>query len=113
MAAPFTSMLKTIVSLERSTSKQLEVDDDEVNEFGVGENGIKHAKKSGKLSKLGKSKREKTSKSRNLAKSRKKSSKSGNSTYFDATEDKSKFLTPDARITFNRLQLAFIKVPIL
>ena len=103
MAAPFTSMLKTIVSPKRSTSKWLEVDDGKVNEFGVSENGIKHAKKSGKLSKLGKSKREKTSKSQNLAKSRKKLSKSGNSTYFDATEDESKFLTPDAKIAFNRL----------
>ena len=43
----------------------------------------------------------------------KKLSKSGNSTNFNAIENKSKFLTPDARIAFNRLQLAFIKAPIL
>ena len=43
------------------------------------------------------------SKSQNLAKSGKKLSKSRNLTNFDATEDKSKFLTSDARIAFNRL----------
>ena len=53
------------------------------------------------------------SQSRNLAKSRKKLSKSGNSTYFDTIGVEPKFLTPDARITFNRLWLAFIKAPIL
>ena len=60
----------------------------EVNRFGVGRNGVEHAKK------LGKSKSEKTSKSQNLAKSGKKLSKSGNLTNFDAIEDKPKFLTP-------------------
>ena len=86
---------------------------DEVDGFGIGRNGIKHAKKSGKLFKSGKSKSEKTFKSRNLAKSRKKLSKSGNSTNFNATEVGPKFLTPDTRTTFNRLQLAFIEAPIL
>ena len=69
--------------------------------------------KSQKLSKSRKSKSEKTSKSWNLAKLRKKLSKSGNSTNFDATEDGPKFLTPDARTAFNRLRLAFTKAPIL
>ena len=52
-------------------------------------------------------------KSRNSTKSRKKLSKSGNSTNFDATEDRPKFLTPDARTAFNRLRLAFTEAPIL
>ena len=69
--------------------------------------------KSRKLSKLGKSKSEKTSKSRNLAKSGKKLSKSGNSTNFDATEDRPKFLTSNARTAFNCLWLAFTEAPIL
>ena len=81
--------------------------DDEVDGFGIGGNGVEYAKKSGK------SKSEKTSKSQNSAKSGKKSSKSGNSTNFDATEDGPKFLTPDARTAFNRLQLAFTEAPIL
>ena len=84
-----------------------------IDRFGVGGNGVEYAKKSGKLSKLGKSKSEKTSKSQNLAKSKKKLSKSGNSTNSDAIKDKPKFLTPDARAAFNRLQLAFTEAPIL
>ena len=69
--------------------------------------------KSEKSSKSGKSKSEKTSKSRNSAKSGKKLSKSGNLTNFDATEDGSKFLTPDARTSFNYLRLAFTEALIL
>ena len=69
--------------------------------------------KSQKLSKSGKSKSEKTSKSWNLAKSGKKLSKSGNSTNFDATKDRPKFLTLDARTAFNRLRLAFTEALIL
>ena len=84
-----------------------------VNGFDVSRNGVEHAKKSGKLSKSGKSKSEKTSKSQNLAKSGKKLSKSGNLTNFDATEIGPKFLTPDARTVFNRLRLAFTEAPIL
>ena len=98
--------------------------DGEVDGFGVSGDGVEHAKKSGKSkskkmskswksSKSGKSKGEKISKSWNSAKSRKKLLKSGNSTNFDATEDGSKFLIPDARTTFNRLRLAFIEAPIL
>ena len=96
----------------------------EVDGFGVSGNGVEHAKKSiksksektskfWKLSKSRKSKGEKTSKSWNSAKSGKKSSKSGNSTNSNATKDKPKFLTPNTRPAFNRLQLAFIKAPIL
>ena len=96
-----------------------------VDGFGISENGMEHAKKSGKtsksqklfkskkLSKSGKSKSEKTSKSWNLAKSRKKLLKSGNPTNFDATEVRPKFLTPDARIAFNHLRLAFTEALIL
>ena len=93
--------------------------DGEVDEFGVGENGVKHAKKSGKLSmsrkllKSKKSKNEKMSKFWNLAKSGKKLSKSGNSTNFNATKVEPKFLTPDAKTAFNRLRLAFTEAPIL
>ena len=90
-----------------------------VNGFDVDGNGVEHPKKSGKTSKFQKlsqsrkSKSEKTSKSQNLAKSGKKLSKSGNSINFDAMEVEPKFLTPNVRTTFNRLQLAFIKAPIL
>ena len=93
--------------------------DGEIDGVGVSRNDVEHAKKSGKtskswkLSKLEKSKSKKTSKSRNLAKSGKKLSKSGNSTNFDTTEDRLKFLTPDARIAFNRLWLAFTEALIL
>ena len=75
----------------------------EVNEFDVGRNGVEHTKKSEKLFKSGKSKSQKISKSRNLAKSGKKLLKRGNSTNSNTIEDESKFLTPDARISFNRL----------
>ena len=78
-----------------------------VDGFDVDENGMEHAKKSGKLSKSGKSKSEKMSKSQNLAKSEKKSSKNGNSINSNATKDEPKFLTPNARTAFNRLRLAF------
>ena len=48
-----------------------------------------------------------------MAKLGKKLSKSENSTNFDATEDRLKFLTPDTRTAFNRLWLAFTETPIL
>ena len=107
MAAPLTSMLKTTVTSDKLTPKQLRVSNGEVDGFDVGGNGVKHIKKSGK------SKSEKTSKSQNLAKSEKKLLKSENSTNFDATEDRPKFLTPDTRTAFNRLRLAFTEAPIL
>ena len=113
MAALLTLMLKTTISLERSTLERLEIDDGEDDGFGVGENGMEYAKNLGKLSKSGKQKSQKTFKSQNLAKSGKKLSKSKNSTNFNATEDGPKFLTPDVRIAFNCLQLAFTEAPIL
>ena len=53
------------------------------------------------------------SKSQNLAKSRKKLIKSGNSTNFNTIEDGPKFLILDTRIAFNCLWLVFIKASIL
>ena len=83
-----------------------------VNRFSVSKNSVKHVKKSEKLSKSGKSKSKKISKSQNLAKLGKKLSKSGNSTNFNTTEARPKFLTPNARTIFNCLRLAFIEAPI-
>ena len=113
MAALLTSMLKRLVPPERLTPKRLGVGDGKVNRFGVSKNDVKHAKKSGKLFKSEKSKSKKTFKSQNSAKSRKKLSKSGNLTNFDAIEDGPKFLTPNAKTTFNRLRLAFTEALIL
>ena len=48
-----------------------------------------------------------------MAKSGKKLLKSGNSTNSNATEDGPKFLTPNAKIAFNRLWLAFTEALIL
>ena len=104
IAAPLTSMLKTTV-----LSKVLAA-----NEVDGGEGGDESIEKCGKLSKTRKlSKFQKLSKSQNLAKSGKKLSKSRNWTNFNAMEDRPKFLTPNARTTFNRLWLAFTEAPIL
>ena len=113
MAAPLILMLKTTIPLEKSTPEWLGVGDSEVDRFGVDRNGVKYAKKSGKLSKSGKSKSEKMSKSQNSAKLGKKLSKNKNSTNFNATEDRPKFLTLNAKTAFNRLRLAFTEAPIL
>ena len=108
-------MLKTTVSSQvLVTDKVLAAN--EVDGVEGGDESIEKCgklSKTGKLSKSRKSKSKKTSKSRNSAKSGKKLSKSGNSTNFDAMEDVSKFPTPDARTTFNRLRLAFTEAPIL
>ena len=84
--------------------------DGKVDKFG----GVEHAKKSRK------SKGQKLAKSQKLSKSRKskgkkskKPSKSGNSPSFDATEAGPSFLTPDTKISFNCLWLAFTKALIL
>ena len=79
------------------------------NGFDISKNSVKYVKKSEKLSKLEKlfelkkSKSKKTFKSQNLAKSRKKTLKSGNSTSFDTIEARLKFLTPNAKTAFNCL----------
>ena len=79
---------------------------DELN--GFGSDGVEYAKKSEKSKKLSKSRK---SKSEKLAKS-KKLSKSKNLPKFYAKKAEISFLTPDARIAFNYLQLAFTKAPI-
>ena len=63
IAAPFISMLKTIVLPERLTLEWLGVGNGKVDGFGVGQNSVEHAKKSRKLFKSGKSKSEKMFKS--------------------------------------------------
>ena len=113
MAAPLILILKTTIPPERSTLERLGVGNNEVNGFGDGGNGVEHTKKLGKLSKSGKLKSEKTFKSWNSAKSGKKLSKSGNSTNFNAIKDGPKFLTPNTRIAFNHLWLAFTEALIL
>ena len=82
------------------TSKQLRFDNGEVYRLDI-DGGVEHIKTS-----------QKTSKSQNLAKSRKKLSKSENSTNFDVMEAKPKFLTLNAKIIFNCLRLAFNKTTI-
>ena len=59
-----------------------------------------------KLSKSGNSKEKKSAKSKNPSKSR-------NSPRFGVKKAGSSFLTPEARLAFNHLQLAFTKAPIL
>ena len=102
-------MLKTIVSLQVFVADKVFA----ANEVNGVEGGDELIKKCEKLSRSGKLKSKKTFKSQNLAKSGKKLSKIGNSTNSDATKDGPKFLTPDAKTTFNHLRLAFTKAPIL
>ena len=114
IAAPLTSMLKTTMSSQVLVADEV-LAADEVDGVEGGDELIeKYGKlsKTGKLSKSGKSKSEKMSKSQNLAKG-KKLSKSRNLTNFDTTEVRPKFLTPNTRIAFNRLRLAFTEAPIL
>ena len=48
-----------------------------------------------------------------MAKLGKKLSKNRNSTNFNTTKDRPKFLTPNAKTAFNCLRLSFTKAPIL
>ena len=95
--------------MERSTSEK--ISDGKGGDADNGD-GVEIAKMSGK------SKGQKTSKSQKLAKSQKSfklgknSSKSENSPNFGATKTGPSFLTPEARLAFNRLWLAFIEAPI-
>ena len=73
------------------------------NKFDIDRNDVKYAKKSEKLSKLKKSKNKKISKSQNLAKLEKKLLKNRNLTNFSVIEVKLKFLTSNAKTTFNCL----------
>ena len=68
-----------------------------VNRFGISKNGVEYTKKSGK------SKSKKTSKFQNLIKSKKKLSKSENSSNFSITKTRQKFLILDTKIVFNYL----------
>ena len=111
IAAPLTSMLKTTGSPDVS-GPEVGNGDSEVIRFGVSGGGDELAKKSGKLSKGLKLSKSGNSKGKKSAKS-KKPSKSGNSPNFDAKKAGLSFLTPGARETFNSLQLAFTKAPIL
>ena len=90
-------MLKTATPPERPTSE--EVGDGKGGD-DVDGGSMEIAKKSGK------SKDQKSAKS-------KKPSKSRNSPNFDAKEAGPSFLTPGTRETFNRLRLAFTEAPIL
>ena len=106
-------MLKKAALLERTTSE--EIGDNEGGDgIDVDRGGVEIAKKSGKLkgqttsesrklSKLGKSKGEKS----------KKPPKSGNSPNFNAKNTGQSFLTPETRSGFNHLRLAFTEAPIL
>ena len=113
MMALLISMLKITIPSKKLIIEWLGVDNNKVNRFGVGKNGVRYVRKSGKSSKSRKSKSKKMSKSQNLAKSRKKLSKNGNFTNFHFIKDELKFLTPDIRTAFNCLQLIFTKAPIL
>ena len=99
-------MLKTTVLSQIFVTNEMLA----TNEIGDIESGNESIEKCEKLSKIGKlSKFQKLSKSQKLAKSRKKLSKSGNLPNFNTKENRPSFLTPDARMTFNYLRLAFIK----
>ena len=63
MGVSLTSILKMTILSERSTLERLGIGNGKVDEFGVNRNGVEHVKKSEKLSKSEKSKREKTFKS--------------------------------------------------
>ena len=107
IATRLTSMLKMVTPPEKSILE--EIGDGKGGDSIGGEELAKKLRKSSKglkLFKLG------NSKGKNLAKS-KKLSKSGNSPNFNAKKAGSSFLTPKARATFNRLQLAFIEALIL
>ena len=114
IAASLTSMLKTTMLLQvLAANKVLGAKVLAANEVGdVGDGDGLSDRSKYVEPKTGRLENQKTSKSRNLAKS-KKQSKSGNSPKFDATKAGPSFLTPKARATFNRLRLAFIKAPIL
>ena len=78
------------------------------NEVSNIKSGDELIKKYGKLSKIGK-----LSKSQKLAKSRKKLLKNKNLPNLNAKKNGPSLLTPDTRIVFNHLWLAFTKAPIL
>ena len=127
IAAPLTSMLKTTnepapsrndgsrsASSRNNNSRPAFGRNDGNGEVdGFGGDSVEHAKKSGnpKGQNLAKSRKSSKSKKSKGEKS-KKPPKSGNSPNFGVTETGPSFLTPKARIAFNRLRLAFTKAPI-
>ena len=107
IAAPLTSILKTIVLLQVLFANKVLA----TNKVGDVEGGNELIEKYRKLSKTGKlPKSQKLSKSRKSAKSKKKLSKSGNLPNFDAKENRPSFLTLNTRTAFNYLQLASPKL---
>ena len=95
MVALLSLILKMTIPAKKLTPEWLRIVDSKINRFDV-DGGVEHVKKL-----------KKTSKSWNLANSRKKLSKSENSTNFDTTKAGPKFLTLDAKTVFNRLRLTF------
>ena len=120
IVAPLTSMLKTTMSSQvLAANKVLGARVLAADKFGsVGGGGDRSSDRSKRVEpKTGRSESQKPLKSGNLegkksAKS-KKPSKSGNSPNFNAKKAGRSFLTPEARLTFNRLRLAFTEAPIL
>ena len=108
IAAPLTSMLKTIISSQVLVANEMLA----ANEVGGVKGSDELIEKYGKLLKTRKLSKSGNLKGKKLAKS-KKPSKSGNSPNFNATEAGPSFLTPKAKIAFNRLRLAFTKALIL
>ena len=108
IAAPLTSMLKTIISSQVLVANEMLA----ANEVGGVKGSDELIEKYGKLLKTRKLSKSGNLKGKKLAKS-KKPSKSGNSPNFDAKEAGPSFLTPEARSAFNRLRLAFTEAPIL
>ena len=104
------SMLKTTMSSQVNAANDTlgarVLDANEISDV-KGNCGSKRVKP-----KARRSKSKKLFKSRKLAKSREKSSKSRNSTNFDAKDNEPSFLIPEAKAAINRLQLAFTKTPI-
>ena len=111
IAAPLNSMLKT-TRLPNMSGPEVGNNYCKIVKFSVDGGSEKLVKKSRKLSKGLKLSKSGNSKSKKLAKS-KKPTKSRNSPNSNAKKAGPSFLTPKARVAFNRLRLAFIKALIL
>ena len=103
IATPFISMLKIIMLSPVLIANEIFA----ANEVDGVKSGDKLIEKCEKLSKT-----RKLSKSQKSAKLRKKLLKSRNSPNFNAKNNRSSFLTPNTRMTFNHLWLIFTKAPI-
>ena len=98
------SILKTTILLQMLVANKV-LAINKVDDIEGGNKSIQKCKKLSKTTKL--------FKSRKLANSKKKLLKSGNLSNFDVKMNALSNLTPNARTTFNRLWLAFIKALIL